>query len=287
MKAIVGVDTGGLYLPALDLLARLRCTNTEVDFVHVTEGRELVHGFGPLRGSVRSEDQEHLREAGKSALTSAMQDAERRHLHAHTTQLEGSSARRLIEYGDSSHSDLIAVGSHPRKSDQELLAGRVGRGLVTGARQSVLIAKRFLDRTGPMKVVFATDHSPYAAACARHLVAWQPAGIQQLQVVTAISSKPYMDDMFQSAHGDVERELRQKSHCLVQHFNEAGIPAEYRLAQGDVTQAVEAAADLADADLVIVGGRGHGFLERLLIGSVSLQIALTLPHNVLILRPRN
>lgn len=287
MKAIVGVDAGNLYLPALDLLARLNCARPEVDFVHISEHRQILPGIGSFRnGSADPADDQRRRQDGRALLDGALRDGERHHLPCHATQLEGNSPRRLIEYADSTHADLIAVGAHAKTNEHGILRGSVGRGLVTGARQSVLLAKRFLDRQGPLKVVFGTDHSPYASACARLLVAWQPQGIGQLVVVTATGEPRHPDDILASIRTDVEEEVRSRSTALVKHLNAVGIPSEYRLISGDVQQALEATADLVDADLVVIGARGHGFLERLLIGSTSLQVALTLPQNLLILRPK-
>jgi nucleotide-binding universal stress UspA family protein len=61
-----------------------------------------------------------------------------------------------------------------------------------------------------------------------------------------------------------------------------GIDAEYVSEVGDPTELLLAAAEAHDADLVVVGSREHGFLERLLGDCVDENLARRARRDVLL-----
>lgn len=65
---------------------------------------------------------------------------------------------------------------------------------------------------------------------------------------------------------------------------EAGVEAEYELAQGDPAEEVVKMAKARDADLVVVGTRGHGALAGSLLGSVSSDVVRTSGRPVVVVR---
>jgi nucleotide-binding universal stress UspA family protein len=61
-----------------------------------------------------------------------------------------------------------------------------------------------------------------------------------------------------------------------------GIDADYISAVGDPAEALLEAADERDADLVVVGSREHGFIERLLGAGVDEKVARKTRRDVLL-----
>jgi nucleotide-binding universal stress UspA family protein len=61
-----------------------------------------------------------------------------------------------------------------------------------------------------------------------------------------------------------------------------GIDADYVSAVGDPAEVLLQAADERDADLVVVGSRERGFLERLLGDGVDEKLARTTRRDVLL-----
>jgi nucleotide-binding universal stress UspA family protein len=73
---------------------------------------------------------------------------------------------------------------------------------------------------------------------------------------------------------------RARSHL---HFDG---PVEERIVEGDPRQGLLAAADACQADLIAVGARGLGTLQRLLLGSVSTTVVHAAQVPVLVVRLR-
>ena len=64
----------------------------------------------------------------------------------------------------------------------------------------------------------------------------------------------------------------------------AGVTSYTRLLRGDPTDEIVAYADTVDADLIVVGSRGHGTLASALLGSVSRGILREARRPVLVVR---
>ena len=74
------------------------------------------------------------------------------------------------------------------------------------------------------------------------------------------------------AEGEVSPESTAASNTaedLVKQYEAAGILAEPDVLQGPASEAMLRAAEAHGADLIVVGGRGHGLTAELLLGSTS------------------
>lgn len=65
---------------------------------------------------------------------------------------------------------------------------------------------------------------------------------------------------------------------------EQGIRAHTRLLKGDPADEIVAYADVIDADLIVVGSRGHGAIASALLGSVSRGVLREARRPVLVVR---
>jgi nucleotide-binding universal stress UspA family protein len=86
----------------------------------------------------------------------------------------------------------------------------------------------------------------------------------------------------------VEAELREWAQKSVREANEKltrpGIKVEGVVLRGRPASAIVEQADRMKADLVVVGSRGHGMIESMLLGSVSAEIVDHAPAPVLVAR---
>ena len=67
---------------------------------------------------------------------------------------------------------------------------------------------------------------------------------------------------------------------------EAGVQATTELLVGDAAREIAAYADSQDADMIVVGSRGHGAIANVLLGSVSRGVLRESRRPVLIVRGR-
>jgi nucleotide-binding universal stress UspA family protein len=68
--------------------------------------------------------------------------------------------------------------------------------------------------------------------------------------------------------------------------SELGVAATTTLLRGTTVSQIVAYADELDADLIVVGSRGHGALTTALLGSVSLGVLRHTTRPVMIVRPQ-
>jgi len=138
------------------------------------------------------------------------------------------------------------------------------------------------------RILIATDGSPSgqeAVDFGIELAADQGAGVAFVYVVPVLDIVPMSGFGLGGAveHKPTERdtelidEAQEKAH-------EAGVAAYSRLLRGDPVDEIVAYADTIDADLIVVGSRGHGAVTSALLGSVSRGILQEARRPVLVVR---
>lgn len=279
MKSVIGIDYPGNYESAVHLLGRLRFTPNDVELVHAEEPEVTLVPpmYVPLTGDDRQRKAAYqlLDQAAEKACASGLHVTDQRYAIDH------SPARALTDESAAHHGCLIAIGSRQKGRYGSFFAGSVGRALVIGSKASVLIAKGVVAPLGDLTVVLATDHSEYADEAVRLFVRMNPKGIRRLVLVTAIT--PFPD-------GTPDEEERARmtdlSAKMVGYLLSFELPVEYRVVEGTPAEVLDATMEDVNGDLLAMGAQGHGWFDRLMLGSVSLQQAIASPHSTLILRPR-
>lgn len=143
-----------------------------------------------------------------------------------------------------------------------------------------------------MKILFATDGSAYAAEAAKVLAQMETVEPTHLTVVSATylpddirsgTVRPWYADWKEKEAERIEEHYRQ-INALLHHLN--GTVA-MRQIDGTPTRTILETAYETDADLIVLGAKGHSMLERMLIGSVSDAVATHAPCSVLVVRPES
>ena len=86
-----------------------------------------------------------------------------------------------------------------------------------------------------------------------------------------------------TVHRTTEAELEPLERAR-RHAEEAGVAAHTRLLRGEPADEIVAFADVIDADLIVVGSRGHGAFTSALLGSVSRGVLREARRPVLVVR---
>jgi nucleotide-binding universal stress UspA family protein len=146
-----------------------------------------------------------------------------------------------------------------------------------------------------MKILLGTDGSEGASMAGRLLAALPlPAGTQ----VTALGAAPEPAWLTPSPHGrrgaaypwlrDLFREEERAARCAseetVAPLRERGVDVTVCVRRQRPAEAILEQAEADGSDLIVLGSRGQGTMERLLIGSVSEKVARYARCSVLVAR---
>lgn len=291
MRIVVGIDGKKGDVMAARMLRRLRFPAAEIDLVHAVS--PVTWWAGDL--AVSAELAQETLDAQKRGGQAVLEEASERFAGIApvvTPSLEyGAPADRLVLHGQERSADLIAVGGHQRRALSAFLSGSVSRGLVVSAPESLLVVKGSIPEEGPLRVVLATDHSDYALRCIEVLLGFAPEGIGTLTILTAFpreemdALRAHLPDVAAGAADAVVDSLRAKGeHLQARLAPLVGDRSEVRVEDGYPDEVIPMVMAQTHADLLIVGARGHGWLDRLTLGSVSFQQVVGEPYPVLVLR---
>jgi nucleotide-binding universal stress UspA family protein len=260
-----------LSTPATSLFTRLKFADCHALLIHSVEsvlpdgsfpGIESTHALVTMI--------DEMEEAGKKALHDAA--ASMSDCATEERMVQGDPLRNMLDLAETSHFDLMVVGSQNRSSLEKVLLGSVTRGLLNKSVHSFLVGKAYGSAAGPVTAVFATDHSDYCDRCAELLMELKPQGISRLVVLTVFDSDAPSVELEESTRR-VAEQLRGVA------------PTLSKVVEGDVDDGIAQTMVDESADLLIIGGQGHGFLERLRSGSTSWDQVEKRDYSVLVLRP--
>ena len=301
MKALLGIDHEGSYRHALSMLRRLDFPNCEVHLAAVVHPEvDVMAAVGPGAFSNRlalMDPIERLADDSVKAADSDLQEAAVRAMaidpSPQTTTLFGDAASQLMNYANDIGASLIAADRTISGAFNAFTMGSVCRALTISAKQSVLITKGEIEPKGEVRAVYATDLSAYGEHCLNNFIDMNPGGLSHITVMHAVEHGSV--HYYRGLPGDTVEMVLESNHA---HDSEALKSTEkvagklMRVARSTRTQfMVGKAQDLiskamndSKADLLILGAQGHGFFERLAIGSVALHSVVAENYPVLIIR---
>lgn len=168
----------------------------------------------------------------------------------------------IVKEADVWEPDIVVVGSEGKSAVGRFLLGSIAYKVLTEGRCNIRIARaRKTIRQGPIRIMVGVDGSP-GALRAVDLVAkrhW-PAGTEVLLLLCDPSS---------AAESEAALEAAQ---ARLASYPGLALRAEAR--DGDAKRGLIEAARDWQADAIYVGARGLGPMDRFLLGSVSLYVAL-------------
>lgn len=147
-------------------------------------------------------------------------------------------------------------------------------------------------------VLIATDGSEQSLKAARHLRSLlNPASLERISVIAVV--RPLAAVPFASDFGEEEHAAQEAEDADRFSFQRAAQEAVERVAEelrdmapnvdtlvrsGAPADQIIRTADELEADLIVIGGRGKGAVEAIVLGSVAYRVLHHAPCPVLVTR---
>jgi len=148
-------------------------------------------------------------------------------------------------------------------------------------------------------VLVATDGSEQSLKAARYLRSLlDPASLEKVSIIAVVrplAAVPFASDFGEEAHAAHQAEVDPAGYSFQQAARKAvdRVAEELRDMTTNVDTMVRAgapadqivrAADELEADLIVIGGRGKGAMEAIVLGSVAYRVLHHAPCPVLVTR---
>ena len=177
--------------------------------------------------------------------------------------------------------ELIVVGSHGRSALWRAILGSVSNKVLYETECSVRIARgREKSAEAFVRLVLGTDGSLDADAMIDTVASrkWKPG--TEIKLVTAVETFSQS-----AAEPDVQlNRVRDIQNIAVEKLTAAGLTVSPIVTEEDPKYFLVRQAEDWNADCIFLGAKGHRFLERFLLGSVSSSVAARAHCSVEIVR---
>jgi len=294
MIELLGVDTQGQYRSALSLLGRLAFENASLHLAHFEPPIQTWVGPGFIASSddlANALTQDH--QLSEQLLEAAVDDACGYGFVSRASTAMTPVASGIMSLGDELNADVIAIGSRSSGPLAAAFLGSVGRALAIGGNKSFLIGRGDVKKSGSVSVLFATDHSRLSMRALDWFIDHKPKGVSDVHLITAynidnLTNQGYFSELYEQAseQGKTLREhLKSLSEEAVAKLRSHGFHADYSLVPGLINAGISHSMKVQKADLLVLAAQGHGFFERLVMGSVALHQVVAEPYPVLVIRP--
>jgi len=208
----------------------------------------------------------------------------------------GTPPKKIIEYADEHHPDLIVMGAKGTGANLGLVLGSVAMNIVHDGRWPVMIVREPV--RGLKHVLLVTDGSPCSQLACNYMGIFplpENAKVDVLHVLPPISASYLIDPMGMTIPSITEDQIVSLQHSqevegqkllaaslgtLTMH----GVDAHELLVRGEPAEVIINYAREHSVDLIVCGSRGLGTVTSMLLGSVSRRLAHHAPCSVLVVR---
>ncbi len=226
--------------------------------------------------AIPAPDWEAIRDAAQKEVEAIAADLVGRGLDATSEVSREEPVDAILAAAAQHDADVIVMGSHGHTGLRHMMLGSVAERTLRMATTPVLVVKE--DEAGAAddirRIVLATDFSPHADAAAELAVAfakWLGASVDICHVQATpqaawVSIEPPPPNEWVEA---LHRNAAERIQGVLAAFRDAGVEARTHLVDDTPSVAIPALAEECDADLIIMGTRGHSGLKHVLLGSVA------------------
>lgn len=207
---------------------------------------------------------------------------------------EGHVRDAILEEAESWNADLIVVGSRGQSMLETVLLGSVSQAVVSRAKCPVIVA-RDVQTSAFGNILVAVDDTEYSASAVEWLCTQPWANGQTIALVSTINDpQPTISSTasvtkasealltWETERGLLYAALEYWTNLVRQSLPAAEVHAG--VIDGDARQTIVKAAEKWPAECVIMGSHGRRGLQKLVLGSVSQNVASNAPCSVEIVR---
>lgn len=211
----------------------------------------------------------------------------------------GHAADEIARVVDQEKVDLVISATHGNSGLRRLLLGSVTERLMRTLTCPLLIIRETVSSLSlkparifrPKKILVGCDFSSDSMLAFQYGLSLAQEFESELHLVHVIEPPVYRDILTGSdtAEGNfrigIMPQLRRKlTHMVPEEARNWCHPVTVLL-EGKSDEEINRYAELNDIDLIVLGVRGHGLVESLLIGSTTDRVARQAPCPVLSVRP--
>lgn len=206
------------------------------------------------------ESQLQLEEAGIEEVSVIVSD----------TELPAEAIRRTaLEH----EADLVVMATHGRRGLKDALLGSVTERAIRISPIPVVGVRSQPLRVPPERLLVAVDHSVHSDCATELATAFATRFASRIDLIHVLDTLP--DYLSYSSREAIDWDERSRAgsvqhlHDLARRLEAQGLTVDIHVAEGDTADEIASAADRLDTDLIVMGSRGLGGLERALLGSVT------------------
>jgi nucleotide-binding universal stress UspA family protein len=197
----------------------------------------------------------------------------------------GVPADQILEVAREGNYDLTLLGAGSSSWLGNLLLGSTSTKVLHASESSILIVHRFQERSGKQQVLLATDgseDSELAVATLLKVADPEKVSVTVVSVAEILPTVPILSSdpmVTRNAPNIAENEAQERADRVADRLHRSGFDVETECPFG--SPAKEILKRTADAALVVLGSRGLGAAGRLIMGSVSEQVARLAPATLI------
>jgi len=287
MKLLVAIDSSSVSEAVIDqVIGRAWPEGTEARVLNVVDTTGIVGVWAEAAQFIESET-----EAARAFVANATDRIVSGGVTAKGDVTHGYPPTSIIDYAKEWDADFIIIGSHGHGAIARFLLGSVAKSVPHSAPCSVEIVREARKESGPMKLLLATDGSPFSTAAARSVATrpW-PEGTEVKVISVVEMAMPAIEPWYGS--GEMVERMRVENSKLAEKWaesaghivSESGLKTSHIVVGGYTKAAILDEASEWKADMIVLGSHGRRGITRLLMGSVSEAVAVHAHCSVEVIR---
>lgn len=135
------------------------------------------------------------------------------------------------------------------------------------------------------KILYPTDFSEGSKRTIDYLIEHKDAGIEEVVILHVIDTRNPLNRLEKSLMEEKQRlEAKDKAAGIAERLNKEGIATQVIIKKGIPHLEIQHIASGTDITLIVIGSRGTGNVQEMLLGSVSEKVVKSAQKPVLVVK---